>query len=99
MKDKSDSLRVWQPVHGGDVKQSIYKFRQADPSLFIPGSGRVISLNHNFRSRGEVIDLTNAVFERIMDKEVGEVEYDETHRLVQGNYLDAPPLPTGTSSS
>lgn len=84
----------------GDVKQSIYKFRQADPSLFIekserfrePGSGRVISLNHNFRSRGEVIDLTNAVFERIMDREVGEVEYDETHRLVQGNYLDAPPL-------
>ncbi|MHC0553005.1 UvrD-helicase domain-containing protein [Salinicoccus sp. CNSTN-B1] len=45
----------------GDVKQSIYKFRQADPSLFIekaerfknPGSGRLISLNHNFRSRGE----------------------------------------------
>ncbi|TVT28771.1 helicase-exonuclease AddAB subunit AddA [Salinicoccus cyprini] len=86
----------------GDVKQSIYKFRQADPSLFIekserfgaPDSGKLISLNHNFRSRGEVIDLTNAVFERIMDREVGEVEYDETHRLVQGNHLDAPPLPS-----
>ncbi|MFB9860314.1 helicase-exonuclease AddAB subunit AddA [Salinicoccus siamensis] len=84
----------------GDVKQSIYKFRQADPSLFIekaerfknPGSGRLISLNHNFRSRREVIDVTNDVFGRIMDKEVGEVDYDETHRLVQGNYLDAPPL-------
>ncbi|WP_411843609.1 helicase-exonuclease AddAB subunit AddA [Salinicoccus sp. HZC-1] len=84
----------------GDVKQSIYKFRQADPSLFItkserfrtPGSGRLISLNHNFRSRGEVLALTNTVFEKIMDKEVGEISYDETHRLVQGNYLDAPPL-------
>ncbi len=86
----------------GDVKQSIYKFRQADPTLFInkserfkqPGSGRLISLNHNFRSRGEVLSLTNTVFEKIMDKEVGEITYDDTHRLVQGNYLDAPPMPS-----
>lgn len=86
----------------GDVKQSIYKFRQADPSLFITkserfqagGSGRLISLNHNFRSRGEVLALTNTVFEKIMDKEVGEISYDGTHRLVQGNYLEAPPLPS-----
>lgn len=84
----------------GDVKQSIYKFRQADPSLFItkserfkePGHGRLISLNHNFRSRREVLGLTNTVFEKIMDKEVGEISYDATHRLVQGNYLEAPPL-------
>ncbi|WP_020007792.1 helicase-exonuclease AddAB subunit AddA [Salinicoccus albus] len=86
----------------GDVKQSIYKFRQADPSLFIDKSerfkgeyaGRLISLNHNFRSRGEVLDLTNGVFGKIMDKEVGEISYDETHTLVQGNYLDAQALPS-----
>lgn len=84
----------------GDVKQSIYKFRQADPSLFIekagrfsePGSGRVIHLNHNFRSKGEVLDLTNHVFERIMDETVGEIDYDDTQKLVQGNYLDAPDI-------
>lgn len=82
----------------GDVKQSIYKFRQADPSLFIeksnrfaePGSGKVIHLNHNFRSKGEVLDLTNSVFERIMDTTVGEIDYDDGQKLVQGNYLDAP---------
>ena len=86
----------------GDVKQSIYKFRQADPSLFITkserfrtgGSGRLISLNHNCRSRGEVLGLTNTVFEKIMDPEVGEIAYDDTHRLVQGNYLDEAPLPS-----
>ncbi|SOC45034.1 DNA helicase/exodeoxyribonuclease V subunit A [Salinicoccus kekensis] len=84
----------------GDVKQSIYKFRQADPSLFIekanrfrkPGSGKIINLNHNFRSRGEVLDLTNSLFERIMDETVGEIEYDDTQKLVQGNYLDAPEI-------
>lgn len=86
----------------GDVKQSIYKFRQADPSLFIDkserfkekGAGRLISLNHNFRSRGEVLDLTNTIFAKIMDKEVGEINYDDTHRLVQGNYLDTPAKPS-----
>ena len=84
----------------GDVKQSIYKFRQADPSLFIeksnrfarPGSGKVIHLNHNFRSKGEVLDLTNSVFERIMDAAVGEIEYDDAQKLIQGNYLDAPEI-------
>src|SRR5699024_10352471 len=58
------------------------------------GSGRLISLNHNFRSRGEVLGLTNTVFEKIMDPEVGEIAYDDTHRLVQGNYLDEAPLPS-----
>lgn len=84
----------------GDVKQSIYKFRQADPSLFIeksnrfsePGSGKVIHLNHNFRSKSEVLDLTNSVFERIMDETVGEIDYDDAQKLVQGNYLDAPDI-------
>lgn len=84
----------------GDVKQSIYKFRQADPSLFIEkskrfsgsDSGRLINLNHNFRSRGEVLTLTNRLFERMMDEEVGEIVYDENHQLVQGNYLNDEPL-------
>lgn len=84
----------------GDVKQSIYKFRQADPSLFIEKSkrftksksGHLINLNHNFRSRGEVLSLTNQLFERIMDEEVGEIIYDDNHKLVQGNYLSESPV-------
>lgn len=84
----------------GDVKQSIYKFRQADPSLFIEkakrfsqeGSGRLVNLNHNFRSRGEVLSLTNHLFSRIMDEEVGEIVYDDGHHLVQGNYLNDAPM-------
>src|SRR5699024_1109475 len=86
----------------GAVKQSIYKVRQADPSLFITkwervgrgGSDRLNRLNHNVRSRGEVLSLTNTGFEKSMDREVGEISYDDTHRLVQGNYLEEAPLPS-----
>ncbi len=73
----------------GDVKQSIYRFRQADPHIFIekynryrvPGSGTLIELNSNYRSRTEVVDSVNAVFGRIMRREIGGVEYDNAARL------------------
>lgn len=81
----------------GDVKQSIYRFRLADPSLFLKkykrfehtpsDSGLVIDLNKNFRSRKEVLDGTNYIFKQIMDETVGEIDYDEAASLYYGaNY-------------
>ncbi|TVP89704.1 helicase-exonuclease AddAB subunit AddA [Alkalibacterium sp.] len=76
----------------GDVKQSIYSFRLADPSLFIdkyerysgPGAGQRIILAENFRSRPEVLQFTNFIFEQLMDKQVGELTYDDSAKLVNG---------------
>ncbi|MED0756153.1 helicase-exonuclease AddAB subunit AddA [Aneurinibacillus thermoaerophilus] len=78
----------------GDVKQSIYRFRLAEPGLFLDkykrfmpdgrGGGKRIDLAMNFRSRREVIDGTNFVFQQIMSETIGEVEYDEAARLVFG---------------
>jgi ATP-dependent helicase/nuclease subunit A len=81
----------------GDVKQSIYAFRLAEPRLFLDkykrfkdeptDTGMKIDLNANFRSRSEVLDGTNYVFENIMDEEVGEIDYDEQAKLNYGaNY-------------
>lgn len=78
----------------GDVKQSIYRFRNAEPSLFIkkrlkylnnPKQGTVIDMNENFRSREEVINDINTVFSTLMDRDVGGVDYDDTQKLVTGN--------------
>lgn len=76
----------------GDVKQSIYKFRQAKPELFIEkynrysesGNERRIDLHNNFRSGGEVIGSVNAVFEQTMIEPLGGIVYDEAARLVKG---------------
>lgn len=76
----------------GDVKQSIYAFRLADPTLFIEkyeqyqteDDGRRIILAENFRSRGSVLDFTNLVFTQLMDKELGQIEYDTSAELITG---------------
>lgn len=77
----------------GDVKQSIYKFRLARPELFLEkqeayGRGEEnaqrIDLHQNFRSRSQVIDSVNAVFARIMGKEMGGIVYDEKAALHAG---------------
>ncbi len=73
----------------GDVKQSIYSFRQAMPELFLQKQFEYdlipprmeIDLTGNFRSRNEVIDSVNRVFERIMHAENGRIEYDENAQL------------------
>ena len=81
----------------GDVKQSIYKFRQADPSLFIEkynrftsgeGTGMVIDLSQNFRSRQEVLSTTNYLFKHMMDDNVGEIIYDDAAQLYYGAPYD-----------
>lgn len=81
----------------GDVKQSIYRFRLADPTIFLrkynsfapaetarPGEERRILLQENFRSRGAVLDAANHVFENIMSTSLGELDYDENARLKCG---------------
>ena len=84
----------------GDVKQSIYKFRQARPQLFIekynkyklyPGDSedRKIQLFKNFRSRKNILDFTNLVFENIMSKELGDIDYNQDEYLNLGaSYVD-----------
>lgn len=82
----------------GDVKQSIYKFRQACPELFLnkydsykinpeENENRKIQLFKNFRSRKNILDITNVVFKNIMSKELGDIEYNEEEYLNLGaNY-------------
>lgn len=83
----------------GDVKQSIYKFRQAMPEIFnekykkyksnsIDNFGSVkILLNKNFRSRKQVIDSINKIFEKIMSDKVGNCEYIDSEKLDFGATL------------
>lgn len=78
----------------GDVKQSIYRFRLAEPNLFLGkytrfthdgvDSGLKIDLNRNFRSRKEVLDGTNFLFQQLMGITVGEIDYDEDAQLKKG---------------
>lgn len=76
----------------GDIKQSIYKFRNAVPELFTEkfhryqnsSDGFLIRLNKNFRSRGEVLDFVNFVFDRIMTVNVGGVDYKSGEQLIVG---------------
>ncbi|MGN7296839.1 helicase-exonuclease AddAB subunit AddA [Ferdinandcohnia sp. SAFN-114] len=78
----------------GDVKQSIYRFRLAEPMLFLSkykrftqlgeNTGLRIDLSKNFRSRAEVLDGTNYLFKQIMGEAVGEIEYDDDAELKLG---------------
>jgi ATP-dependent helicase/nuclease subunit A len=78
----------------GDVKQSIYRFRLAEPNLFLgkynrftpfgEESGLRIDLARNFRSRKEVLHGTNYLFKQIMGVLVGEINYDEAAELING---------------
>ena len=87
----------------GDVKQSIYGFRNAKPEIFIDKYDRYIkysddyddssrdvcvNLSHNFRSRGEVLTSVNNIFKRIMTKELGGIEYDDDAKLNQGRQFE-----------
>ncbi|MEH7128479.1 helicase-exonuclease AddAB subunit AddA [Neobacillus drentensis] len=88
----------------GDVKQSIYRFRLAEPNLFLgkynrfkvdgDSTGLRIDLARNFRSRKEVLDATNYLFKQIMGIKVGEIEYDEAAELRAGApYPEDEPYP------
>ena len=77
----------------GDIKQSIYGFRNASPEIFTDtyeryrsdaAHGEVIDLHDNYRSGSDVIETLNYVFERVMSKEVGGVDYDDSQALHRG---------------
>ena len=78
----------------GDVKQSIYRFRQAKPEIFLKKYAdydnekgslyRKIMLYKNFRSRAEVVDCANYIFENTMSENIGEINYTEEERLNLG---------------
>ncbi len=87
----------------GDVKQSIYRFRLAEPGIFLdkyqrfapaeeaaPGEGRKILLSDNFRSRPEVLDGANFIFRNVMTRTAGELDYTEAEALRPGR-ADLPP--------
>lgn len=77
----------------GDIKQSIYRFRLAEPGLFSERAeafdgehpfGELIWLQHNFRSRPSIIDAVNLVFAPLMSRDFGGSQYDNRARLVAG---------------
>lgn len=86
----------------GDVKQSIYRFRQAEPKLFLEkydsyskdlsADNCKIILDKNFRSRKEVIDSVNYIFDFIMHRQVGGIDYQNSNRLALGADFDDAPV-------
>lgn len=78
----------------GDIKQSIYRFRNANPYIFKnkydlykndSSKGIKIDLNKNFRSRKEVLDNINILFRNVMDDNIGGADYTHGHEMVYGN--------------
>lgn len=77
----------------GDIKQSIYRFRNANPYIFQEkynkysshNGGYKIDLLKNFRSRKETLEVINEIFNLIMDDKIGNAEYKESHNMEYGN--------------
>ncbi len=77
----------------GDIKQSIYRFRNANPYIFKnkydtyrdTDVGEKIDLLKNFRSRDEVLKNINLLFDFVMDDKIGGADYQKSHRMVFGN--------------
>ena len=77
----------------GDIKQSIYRFRHTNPELFKTKyesyskniNGHKIDLNKNFRSRKEVLDNINEIFNQVMDSDIGGADYIDSHQMIFGN--------------
>ena len=87
----------------GDVKQAIYRFRQANPQIFMKTRAQGKSedsdvcellLRRNFRSRGSVLDFCNYVFGALMSQKVGETDYTDEEALVRGSDFVTPDEPT-----
>ena len=78
----------------GDFKQSIYRFRQAEPQIFInkyntykkmQSFGSIIDLNTNFRSEEDILKFDNFVFDKIFKNNLDGFEYSDGHDLIFGN--------------
>ena len=86
----------------GDIKQSIYRFRNANPYIFkskyddysVSTRDKKIDLNKNFRSRSEVLDNINTIFILIMNDDIGGADYLTSHQMIFGNkaYLKEDPM-------
>lgn len=96
MQDKIIDLLSCETNHRfmvGDIKQSIYGFRQAAPRLFTEkyeafqkddNPNELIQLSKNFRSSKDVDDFVNQIFTRIFDKRIGDIDYDDNSKLITG---------------
>jgi len=99
---ESDPTRPGNLFVVGDVKQSVYRFRLAEPAIFTERLrrfskgdrvGTSIYLQSNFRSRPEILDAVNFVFRRLMREGIGDVVYDQAAELRPGRVVDAAPHP------
>ena len=90
--DRTDNLFVV-----GDVKQSIYRFRLAEPKIFTErlhafhggaDEGEAIALQASFRSRSEIIETVNLIFRRLMSPGTGDLVYDQEAELHPGREAD-----------
>ena len=90
----------------GDVKQSIYRFRLAEAQQFLDkrdsyrqpgGSGQVIDLQMNFRSRAPLLSAINSVFERLMTQAAADLDYDQSQKLIPGQMFSD--FPNGFSGA
>ncbi|WP_119326277.1 helicase-exonuclease AddAB subunit AddA [Companilactobacillus musae] len=96
MQDKIIDLLSCENNHRfmvGDIKQSIYGFRQAAPRLFTEkydafqkddNPNELIQLSKNFRSSKNVDDFVNQIFKKIFDKKIGDINYDKDSELITG---------------
>ncbi len=95
---ESDAARADNLFVVGDVKQSIYRFRLAEPEVFLDrlrrfsaadAEGRVVTLPDNFRSRPEILDAVNILFRALMRESIGGIPYDKSAELAPGRQTDA----------
>ncbi|MCK4660734.1 MAG: UvrD-helicase domain-containing protein [Phycisphaerae bacterium] len=100
-RDQPDNLFVV-----GDVKQSIYRFRLAEPAIFLErqaalsdqgSSGSCIHLQRNYRSAGHIIDAVNHLFRRLLTRHVGGIEYDASAELRVGSEAEGSASADGVS--
>jgi ATP-dependent helicase/nuclease subunit A len=92
----------------GDIKQSIYGFRLAEPARFLARyehlkahrqEGEVIDLQANFRSRAPLLEAINALFERLMTRGAADLDYDESQRLKPAATFPALDVPRAFSGA
>ena len=85
----------------GDVKQSIYGFRQAEPDIFLENqalfeedlNSEALSLSYNYRSAPQILDFVNDVFAVVMTKNLGKIDYRNTSMFVAGAEYKTPKNP------
>ncbi len=92
----------------GDLKQSIYRFRKGDPYIFkdkahkysdSTSNHKRITLSQNFRSRQEVLNSVNDIFEKVMSEPAGDVDYTDGELIVRDSEFEYYPSPNTDTKS